>query len=74
MKISHAETVTRDTQRTDVVYVVAEDDDAPFYTPDGVGRIWLFADEDQTIPMTPRAAAEEIGADEICYLDTDPDD
>ena len=66
-------TVTRDTQKTDTLYV--NPDHTVWFTPDGVGRILLFSDPDtQEIPMTLDEARDEIYYDTIVYLDENPDD
>jgi hypothetical protein len=42
-----------------VIYVdESREDETPFYTPDGIGCIWLYYDDEQTEPMTPEDAAD----------------
>ena len=67
----YLDTLTRESMEPFVIYMdeTEGNDDVPFYTPDGVGCIWLYKDEEQTIPMTPEDAADEIGADTIAYVD-----
>lgn len=57
--ISHAAYVDRTTQREDTLYVMP--DDTVWFTPDGEGRIYLYADADQTQPMTLLEARDETG-------------
>jgi len=65
--------ITRDTQEPDTLYV--DPDGACWYTPDGVGRIWLFEDPDeQTTLMDEDAAIAEMGYDRVVYLDASPTD
>lgn len=69
----YLDTLTRDDLEPFVIYVdEGDDDETPFYTPDGVGCIWLYTDEDQVMPMTPEDAADEIGADTIVYVESVP--
>jgi len=65
----YIESLTREELEPFVIYVDEGDDETPFYTPDGIGCIWLYYDEDQIHPMTPEHAAEEIGADTIVYVE-----
>lgn len=53
------EYVDRDSQMPDTLYV--ETDGTVWYTPDGIGRIYLFNDEEQTDPMDEDEAVEETG-------------
>lgn len=64
------ETVTRETQEIEVIYVGPEvDEDKPggvFVTTDGIGRYWYDSVEE---------AQEQHGDDlPICHLDVTPDD
>lgn len=56
-------TVTRDTQRLDVIYSCPNG--SAFFTPDGEGRIWF----DSTTE-----ACDETGIDTIHILLTEPED
>jgi hypothetical protein len=58
-----------------VIYVdESREDETPFYTPDGIGCIWLYYDDEQTEPMTPEDAADEIGAGTIYYVESIPEE
>jgi len=53
------EYVDRTTQTEDTLYV--EPDGTVWMTPDGIGRIYLFNDAEQTDPMDEDEAIEETG-------------
>lgn len=66
--IEHREYVDRTTQRTDTLYVGP--DDIVWFTPDGIGRVALFNDADQTEPMTTLEARHETGiTGRTCYVE-----
>ena len=67
------DTVTRETQEPDTLYV--NPDGTCWYTPDGIGRICVFADPDeQTVLMDEEDAIEEMGPEWVVYLDAEPRD
>jgi hypothetical protein len=68
----YLDTLTREDMELFEIYVDEGDEETPFYTPDGVGCIWLYYDDEQTKPMTPEDAAEEIGAGTIYYIESIP--
>jgi len=65
--ISHVEYVDRSTHEPDTLYVQPDGD--VWMTPDGVGRIWLFEDAEQTVPMTELTARDETGITRIVHVE-----
>ena len=63
--------ITRDNMRTDILYV--NPDGICWYTPDGIGVIYLYSDDEDQIPMTISEAKHEVGqADWLFYLSEYP--
>lgn len=64
---THVAFVDRSSQEPDVLYVMP--DETTWFTPDGVGRIYLFNDAEQTDPMTEAQAIGEVDPDRIVHVE-----
>lgn len=64
---THVAFVDRSSHEPDTLYV--DPDGACWFTPDGVGRIYLFNDAEQTDPMTEAQAIGEVDPDQIVHVE-----